>query len=72
MSDTRWDLKASSTVGPDVDTGLGAASAVSRVFKNTLGLVRARTAQSFSPVCWRLGSTGKAPSSWGGTCVPIG
>lgn len=50
-SDTRWDLKASSTVGPVVDIGLGVASAMSKLFKNKLGLVRARTAHSFSPAC---------------------
>jgi hypothetical protein len=48
-------LKASSTVGPALETGLGAASAERRVVRKAVGLVRARVVQ---PSRSRLGSMG--------------
>ena len=45
-NDTRCDLNASSTVGPALETGLGAAREESKVERNALGLVRASSAHS--------------------------
>jgi len=56
--DTRWDLKASSTVGPALETGLGAVRAANNVPRNPFGLVRANSAHSSLPSegsSWKAG-----------------
>lgn len=53
--ETRCDLKASSTVGPALETGFGAARAERRVVRKADGLVRASVAQSSRS---RFGSMG--------------
>lgn len=55
-SDTRWSLNASSTLGPVLETGLGAASAARRTPRKALEFVRARSAHSSLPPPPRLGS----------------
>ena len=71
--DTRCDLNASSTVGPALETGLGAAREESRVARNALGLIRASSAHSSLS---RLGSIWILDEVAGGALIerpkPIG
>lgn len=46
MSEARWDLKASSTLGPPLAMGFGAAMASSRACMSNSGFVRASSAHS--------------------------
>lgn len=63
--ETKWDLNASSTVGPALETGLGAARAAKRVLRKAFGFVRARSPHSLSPLpregsIWKAGGGGAA------------
>lgn len=59
--ETRWDLKALSTLGPAVETGFGAVSEFVSVCRKTLGLVRESSAQSSRS---RAGSILKLGFGW--------